>query len=127
MLYQKVTPIEEVVPDLDTLEPHTMDKNHDQMKISKRYIRSKSVLHPNSGMLQDHMELERPPASNVVVNDIEMPSFQPEILNCPDVYFHIQSCPICKKFYKQDNTTYLVIIFILVVICIILFKQLLFS
>jgi hypothetical protein len=45
--------------------------------------------------------------------------------DCRTVYDHISSCPICKKFYVNDNTVYLIIIAILVVVCALLLKRVL--
>ncbi len=45
--------------------------------------------------------------------------------DCRTVYDHIYNCPICKKFYVNDNTIYLIIIAILVVACALLLKRVL--
>lgn len=44
---------------------------------------------------------------------------------CIDSMDHIQSCPMCSKFYKSDKTLYIVIIIILSIICIMLLKKVL--
>ena len=49
----------------------------------------------------------------------------PDTLNCRDVAKHTANCPVCSKLYKNDKTMYWVIIFILVVICIMLFNKVL--
>ena len=46
-------------------------------------------------------------------------------LSCIDVAEHIATCPLCSKFYKCDNTIYIVTIVILVIICLILLKKVL--
>jgi hypothetical protein len=43
--------------------------------------------------------------------------------NCRDLYGHVKECDICKRFYKTDNTVYLVIIAILLVACALLAKK----
>jgi hypothetical protein len=43
--------------------------------------------------------------------------------NCRDLYGHVKECDICKRFYKNDNTLYLVIIAILLVACALLAKK----
>ena len=49
----------------------------------------------------------------------------PVTLYCLDVHSHIQSCPICSKFFKQDNSLYIIAIIILSIICIMLLKKVL--
>ena len=49
----------------------------------------------------------------------------PVTLYCLDVHSHIQSCPICSKFFKHDNSLYIIAIIVLSIICIILFKKIL--
>lgn len=44
---------------------------------------------------------------------------------CVDVLHHCRGCPVCSKFYNNDNTLYLVIIAILAIFCIILLKRVL--
>ena len=43
--------------------------------------------------------------------------------SCLDVAGHIDNCPICAKFYKNDKSIYIVAIVLLVIICIILLKK----
>ena len=45
--------------------------------------------------------------------------------SCLDVAGHIDNCPICAKFYKNDKSIYIVTIVLLVIICIILLKKVL--
>lgn len=44
---------------------------------------------------------------------------------CIDVAEHINSCPICSKFYNVDKTPYILAIVILSIVCIILLKRVL--
>jgi hypothetical protein len=46
-------------------------------------------------------------------------------LNCIDVANHIQSCPICSKFYNNDKTLYILAIIILSIVCLLLLKKVL--
>lgn len=46
-------------------------------------------------------------------------------LNCLDVCDHIKTCPICTKFYKNDNTVYIVVIIVLIIISLLLLKNVL--
>lgn len=45
--------------------------------------------------------------------------------SCLDIAGHIDNCPICAKFYKNDKSIYIVAIVLLVIICIILLKKVL--
>lgn len=44
---------------------------------------------------------------------------------CLTVADHIGCCPICSKFYKSDNSIYIISIVILAIICILLLKKVL--
>jgi hypothetical protein len=46
-------------------------------------------------------------------------------LSCIDIAEHVQNCPVCGKLYKNDNTMYMGIIAILVILCILLIKRVL--
>jgi hypothetical protein len=46
-------------------------------------------------------------------------------LNCVEVSDHIQNCPVCSKFYKQDTSIYMIMIILLSIICILLLKRVL--
>ena len=48
-----------------------------------------------------------------------------EKLECIDVHDHVQSCPICSRFFKNENTVYIIVIIILAIICILLLKRVL--
>jgi hypothetical protein len=45
--------------------------------------------------------------------------------SCLDIAGHIDNCPLCSKFYKNDKSIYIVTIILLVIICIILLKKVL--
>jgi hypothetical protein len=46
-------------------------------------------------------------------------------VSCVEISEHVQSCPICSKFYSTDNTAYIVLIVILTVVCLMLLKRVL--
>jgi hypothetical protein len=46
-------------------------------------------------------------------------------ITCIMVANHIKDCPICSKFYNNDNSVYIVCIVLLAIICIILLKRIL--
>ena len=45
--------------------------------------------------------------------------------SCLEIADHVGSCPICSKFYKNDNTIYIITIIMLAIICILLLKRVL--
>jgi hypothetical protein len=46
-------------------------------------------------------------------------------IHCIEVAEHINSCPICSRFYNVDKTPYMLAIVILSIVCIILLKRVL--
>lgn len=45
--------------------------------------------------------------------------------HCIDIFQHIESCPICSKFFKKDYSVYIIAIVLLSIICILLLKRVL--
>lgn len=56
------------------------------------------------------------------VKTIDMPKNSP---SCLDVAEHIMNCPLCSKFYHNDNTIYIITIVVLVIIVVLLLKKVL--
>ena len=108
--YQKFTLIEDL-PDL------AQDNNHDE-KV-KRYLRNKQPILEESGMVSHTLPLEQPPQY------IHQKEIIKEPITCKDVYEHIETCPVCKRFYKQDNTVLIIVIAFLAILCILLIKKIL--
>jgi len=44
-------------------------------------------------------------------------------ISCRNIYEHIENCPICNKYYKQSNRTYVLIIIFLILIILLLIRQ----
>ena len=44
---------------------------------------------------------------------------------CLDVCNHINSCPLCSRFYNNDKTGYIIVIIVLTIICLLLLKRVL--
>lgn len=44
-------------------------------------------------------------------------------MSCRAIYDHIENCPICNRYYKQSNRTYILIIIFLVLIILLLIRQ----
>jgi len=143
MPYQKVTYLEDL-PDIEEVEnTHAPSLSPEQAKLSKRFIRNTNnnvsemsgmsrnntpiyaeeiqSLPPQQQQKQMYVQSQLPPPEQV----IEVPTNLPINFSCQDIYYHINACPMCKQFYKQDNTIYLVIIAILVVFCALLLKKVL--
>ena len=49
----------------------------------------------------------------------------PDQLNCRSLIEHFTTCPLCSKYFKNDNTVYIIIITILTIILAILLKKIL--
>jgi len=151
MPYQKVTYLDDL-PDIDEVDgssggrPNT-NLTSTQAQMSKRFIRNTHSMIPESGMVtkpfdpasfttNNEERLDNPGTiqNNVFRNSpiIEMPNVmaqqpQPHVMTCQDIFYHIESCPLCTKFYKHDNTMYLITIAILVLVCALLLKKVLFE
>lgn len=53
------------------------------------------------------------------------PQFYQNSPTCLEIASHVKSCPICSRFYNNDNTIYIIAIVILSIICILLLKRVL--
>ena len=53
------------------------------------------------------------------------PTPLPTRLNCLDVCNHIKDCPLCSKFYHNDNTLFIIIIVCLLILTVILTRKVL--
>ena len=111
--YQKFTLIEDL-PDLE------QNDNDDRVK---RFLRNKQPILEESGMISHPPPPPRPP--------LQSPQYVPQqadsepIITCKDVYDHIETCPVCKRLYKQDNTILIIVIAFLAILCILLIKKIL--
>jgi|ERR1700677_4573779 hypothetical protein len=45
--------------------------------------------------------------------------------NCMDIHSHVQNCPICSRFFKNDSSIYIIAITVLAIVCILLLKRVL--
>jgi len=151
-LENNVTLIENL-PDLHDLENHENYQIPQEHAVKmKKFIRHDQVLDPQSGMrsIQQPNYLiqstqsqyqEYPPQYNSSdspmkiyypeqypsrvkeeVKTIDMPENSP---SCLDVAEHIMNCPLCSKFYHNDNTIYIITIVVLVIIVVLLLKKVL--
>jgi len=118
----------------------------------KKYIRNDSTPHEDSGMV-DSNQPRRNQQQNMFRENTRMNNNPPDVnyhhyhiptsddglykfiqqdqqplkaqLSCVDIAEHVQNCPVCGKLYKNDNTMYIGIITILVILCILLVKRVL--
>ena len=90
---------------------------------------------PGSRMIEKYQQhIQRPPSPQIQeqpVQRIHKENFEKQRreyydnLNCRDVAEHISNCPVCSKLYKPNNTIYIIIIIMLVVINLLCVKKLL--
>ena len=119
------------LPDLEELEQtrQMMTKQHQDISAIpdkyKKFIRNSSKIVPESGMgpyyhQQQEQEYFSPPV-------IQKQEYRENLNtpNCLDVHDHVTHCPICSKFFKFDNTVYIISIVVLSIICILLLKRVL--
>lgn len=117
------------LPDVDELvdsQPYGQGRPDEKLQ---KFIRPNHRITPEAGMapygpLKPSIEI---PIQEVNVMNQPMPVHMPMPMhmNCIDISNHIQNCPICSRFYKNDNTIHIVIIVILGLICILLLKRVL--
>jgi hypothetical protein len=94
----------------------------------QKFIRPPHKIAPDAGMAPyggppPRMDMPPPPPRMDMPPPREL--LPPQPLNCVDVANHIQNCPICSKFYKNDNTIYIILIVLLSVMCLLLLKRVL--
>ena len=132
MPYQKVTLLEDL-PDLNDMNS---DSQYDMQasiledprmpsNIATRHLRKGHVPHSQSGMDQPDNYMTERVNRNINIENASIIEQQPRQLSCQDVYYHIEDCPMCKKFHRNDNTVYLIIIAALIILCTLLFKKVL--
>ena len=126
------------LPDLEELESRDFQNQFPQQKENHRgnipekfrkFIRTSMGTPPDqSGMntyQQPYKEREffHPPEQFQNDNFTHKPLN--ETPSCLDIHSHVSHCPICSKFFKNDNTVYIIAIVVLSIICILLLKKLL--
>ena len=126
---QNVTFIDDL-PDLDDLEFGGAMQGGGQFQDGqvperyKKFIRSSMGEPPsqsgmNPGFQQPQQQFFQPPKQEM---NIRPSSNSP---TCLEVHDHVQTCPICCRFFKNDNTMYIIAIVILAIVCILLLKRVL--
>jgi hypothetical protein len=116
----------------DLLDLDDTSSNASDNKYSKFIRNSGNQIDPDSGMnpyntSPSHINQQQPQQyfqpqkiiSKPVENDII------NTPNCLDIHNHVTQCPICSKFFKFDNSVYIISIIVLSIICILLLKKVL--
>jgi len=112
----------------DILPPHASDK------IYEKHIRKSHDFHDQSGMVDQYQPRQQnyneqppppPPSQQKYYNEQLYNQHSSQPLTCMDCVNHIESCPICTKFYGSDTTMYILAIVILSVVCLLLLKKVL--
>ena len=118
---RNVTYIDDL-PDLDDLEQVNTNSYKEPIPDKyKKFIRNSSELLPESGMVSFYNPQSNDLPSNAKENNVITQSS----MTCLDVHSHIMHCPICSKFFKFDNTVYIIAIVVLTIVCILLLKRVL--
>ena len=76
----------------------------------------------NAEPYQSQVYMEEP---KVYEKEFYEPTPLPTRLNCLDVCNHIKDCPLCSKFYHNDNTLFIIIIVCLLILTVILTRKVL--
>lgn len=130
-----VTMIDDL-PNIDELDQNDQYTNENDTKYQK-FIRNSHRPNAESGMSSMHsggMHPQMHTPMNEIVGDIRSAGmrehYQPvehysPPFNCIDIANHINSCPICSRFYKHDKSVYIVIIALLLIVCVLLLKKVL--
>jgi hypothetical protein len=98
--------------------------------VSNKYIRKLSRdNYQNTPYQNNNYIVEQPKVYDFSPQEMfEAPSQSPTQapqFTCLDVCNHIKNCPLCSKFYNNDNSLYIIIIVALLILTIILTKKVL--
>ena len=144
---RNVTYIDQL-PDLEDLERNTnipTGKNNNEVQPGgvpekfRKFIRTPmKQSHPESGMTPSnypqhqefyntqHQEFYNTQPQEFYNTQPQKPFRQTTSSpTCLDVESHVSNCPICSKFYKNENAIYIIAIVVLSIICILLLKRVL--
>ena len=103
-------------------EPHDEDTGTNFQTADQAY--SESSLYGSKDLSRHYKAVQHPyKLSPPVMSYMEPYELSQSHYNCRDLYEHVKECDICKRFYRTDNTVYLVIIAILLIACALLAKK----
>jgi hypothetical protein len=84
--------------------------------------KNKNIVRGNDHLIETNSNNAIISPNNAYINEnVHIQNFNK--MNCRDIYNHIDNCPICNKYYKQSNRTYIIIIIFLVLIILLLIRQ----
>lgn len=122
------------LPDLEDLEQNSQmyqQNDHPGMYPEKfqKFIRNPHNSPPESGMYPQKEFYQtgppiNPPNSPNPSNPSQYNNHAHET-NCLDFNSHVMGCPICSRFYNNDNTIYIIAIVVLSIVCVLLLKKVL--
>lgn len=110
--------------ELDGDPPLNSDEMSQDSPRLRKFIRgshnppSESGMETDNGSMYAGGALNPPPQMQQM-----MQQMMQRPISCIEISEHISQCPICSKFYSPDNTIYIVLIVILVVLCLMLLKK----
>ena len=78
------------------------------------------IPHPQQAHQQQQVQQQQ-----VQQQDVTMKHQHHGSPTCLEIVDHVSSCPICSRFYKNDNIVYIIAIVMLSIICILLLKRVL--
>ena len=87
----------------------------------QKFIRPTMKQSPDSGMGGYQQEQ---PTPQEFIPQYEAP-IQSNTPTCREILDHVSNCPVCSKFFKFDNSVYIIALVILSIICILLLKKVL--
>uniref|UniRef100_A0A6C0I5T9 Uncharacterized protein n=1 Tax=viral metagenome TaxID=1070528 RepID=A0A6C0I5T9_9ZZZZ len=93
-----------------------MNNDYNSLNSSNRIL-IPSITNQTNGNINGNQNLNIKSPQNV--NRI----ISPPQMTCRNIYEHIENCPMCSKYYKQSNRTYILIIIFLVLIILLLLRQ----
>jgi hypothetical protein len=141
MSYARVTMIDDL-PELQDLErgayspqggggeseygpPGRVEQRMEPVNVQK-HIRDPQRISMDAGMGSNNIDMGGYGMNNYAKPAMQMPMqaplYQP---NCIDFANHVQSCPICSKFYNNNKAIYIIIIVLLSIVCLLLLKKVL--
>lgn len=99
---------------------HTRESHNGSDRINRNQYETYKYGNGNSN--QGQIYVEEPVVHQKEYYD---PTPIPVQLNCIDVCNHISGCPLCSKFYHNDNTLLIIIIVVLLILVVILTRKVL--
>lgn len=78
---------------------------------------------PMHAPMEPMMDMEYyQPDQDVVHTKYNLPANSPTCIDCAN---HVDVCPVCKKYFDNDKTIYIIAIIVLTITCLLLLKKVL--